>query len=201
MGVDGVCFGCMLLCGFNGLILLVIDGGAFMDKGEKLQIRVSKEMLRFLRENTDNVSRFIRETLRERFEGNRRLSKKFSMVEIRARTPYIYFAKLVRVVDGDTLLLNIDLGFFVGVNERIRLMGVNCEPLDTNAGKKASKFIEEELTDANILVEVKKVEKFGRFLGLVYYSKEYKDYEDIVRNGLLLNEVLLDKGLAVRWRL
>ena len=34
-------------------------------------------------------------------------------------------AKLVRVVDGDTIDLDIDLGFYIRITERVRLKGVN----------------------------------------------------------------------------
>ena len=38
---------------------------------------------------------------------------------------YRYRAKLVRVVDGDTIDLDIDLGFYIRITERVRLEGVN----------------------------------------------------------------------------
>ena len=38
---------------------------------------------------------------------------------------YTYKAKLDRVVDGDTLDANIDLGFDITVHKRIRLAGIN----------------------------------------------------------------------------
>ncbi|SVD94525.1 uncharacterized protein METZ01_LOCUS447379, partial [marine metagenome] len=37
---------------------------------------------------------------------------------------YNYKAKLLRVVDGDTVDAEIDLGFKIFIKERIRLMGI-----------------------------------------------------------------------------
>ena len=39
---------------------------------------------------------------------------------------YRYNAKLIRVVDGDTIDAHIDLGFDVHVKKRIRLAGINA---------------------------------------------------------------------------
>ena len=36
-----------------------------------------------------------------------------------------YVAKVVRVVDGDTLDVDIDLGFDLTLRERVRLYGIN----------------------------------------------------------------------------
>ena len=38
---------------------------------------------------------------------------------------YVYNAKLVRVIDGDTIDAVIDLGFDVWVKKRVRLYGIN----------------------------------------------------------------------------
>jgi len=38
---------------------------------------------------------------------------------------YRYQAKLIRVVDGDTVDAEIDLGFNIYIRERIRLMGID----------------------------------------------------------------------------
>lgn len=39
---------------------------------------------------------------------------------------YTYSAKVVRVVDGDTVDLAVDVGFRVTVNDRFRLLGINA---------------------------------------------------------------------------
>ena len=60
-------------------------------------------------------------------------------------------------------------------------------------------FVEKELKDANLIVETRKKEKFGRYLAFVYYSQKYKDFEEIIRHGKLLNEELVKAGFANRY--
>ena len=38
---------------------------------------------------------------------------------------YEYKAKVLRVIDGDTMICEVDLGFSIKVTERIRLRGIN----------------------------------------------------------------------------
>ena len=49
------------------------------------------------------------------------------------------------------------------LKEKIRLIGINAPEIDTSEGKKAKAFIAKELADANLIVETRKKEKFGRY--------------------------------------
>ena len=51
--------------------------------------------------------------------------------DIVMRPCYRYLAELDRVVDGDTLDVLIDLGFYIRIKERIRLEGVDTPELGT----------------------------------------------------------------------
>ena len=43
--------------------------------------------------------------------------------------PYEYHAKVTEVVDGDTVVIDIDLGFdVVFINQKVRLLGVDTTP-------------------------------------------------------------------------
>src|SRR4030042_6762685 len=148
---------------------------------DKIQIRISSELLNYCKNNFENVSLFIREAVREKIDLGLLTDPSLSFIEIRARTPYTYFAKLESVIDGDTLLLNFDLGFFLNLKEKVRLIGINTPEIETKEGKEAIAFVEKELKDANLLVETRKKEKFGRYLAYVYYSTQYKDFEEIIR--------------------
>jgi len=167
---------------------------------EKIQIRISSELLSYCKNNVENVSLFIREAVREKLDSGLLTDPSLSFVEIRAKTPYTYFAKLENVVDGDTLLLSFDLGFFITIKEKVRLIGINAPEINTKKGQEATAFIEKELKNANLLVETRKKEKYGRFLAYVYYSDKYKDFEEIIRHGKLLNEELVKAGFANRYK-
>ena len=167
-----------------------------MQKNEKIQIRISEELLDFCKKNIENVSLFIREAIREKIESGLLTDPSLTFVEIRAKTPYTYLAKLERVIDGDTLLIDFDLGFFATLKSKVRLIGINAPEIKTEEGKLAAEFVENELKDANLVVETRKKEKYGRYLAFVYYSKEYSDFEDIIRHGKLLNEEIVKAGHA-----
>ena len=88
---------------------------------------------------------------------------------------YEYSCKIVRVVDGDTVDVDIDLGFGVWMhNERVRLHGIDTPESRTRDleekkfGLLAKDQVEHFLPKGSIqtLVTVKdKVGKFGRILG------------------------------------
>jgi endonuclease YncB( thermonuclease family) len=171
-----------------------------MMNDDKIQIRISSELLSYCKNNFENVSLFIREAVREKIDSGLLTDPSLSFVEIRARTPYTYFAKLESVIDGDTILLSFDLGFFITIKEKVRLIGINAPEINTKKGQEATAFIEKELKNANLLIETRKKEKYGRFLGYVYYSIQYKNFDDIIRYGKLLNEELVKAGLANRYK-
>jgi micrococcal nuclease len=170
-----------------------------MTKDEKIQIRISSELVDYCKKNFENVSLFIREAMSEKIDSGLLTDPSLSFIEIRCRTPYSYYAKLESVVDGDTLSINFDLGFFLTLKETVRLIGIDAPEINTKKGKEAAAFVESELKNAHLIIETRKKEKYGRYLAYVYYSKKYKDFVDIIRHGKLLNEELVKAGLANRY--
>ena len=91
---------------------------------------------------------------------------------------YEYNCKIVRVVDGDTVDVDIDLGFSHWIhNERIRLYGVDtpeCRTRDDEekaAGLLAKAFIEDALhVGGTYTLSTKEKGKFGRYLGVIMLS-------------------------------
>ena len=170
-----------------------------MLKNEKIQIRVSEELLEYCKKNFENVSLFIREAIREKIDSGLLTDPSLEFIEIRVRTPYTYYATLDRVIDGDTLLFDFDLGFFASFKSKVRLIGIDCPEPETEEGRLAAEFVEIELKDAKLIVETRKKEKYGRYLAFIYYSKQYIDFDDIIRYGKLLNEELVRARLANRY--
>ena len=88
---------------------------------------------------------------------------------------YEYNCKIVRVVDGDTVDVDIDLGFGIWIqNERIRLYAIDTpesrtrDSMEKIFGKMASAIVEKflPLGSIQILQTVQdKAGKFGRVLG------------------------------------
>lgn len=101
---------------------------------------------------------------------------------------YEYSAHCVRVIDGDTLLLDIDLGFHITVRERVRLEGVNTPEMPTEAGFAAQRWVEGWVaSNAALTVQVKRAtDKYGRYVVRVLSGE------------LCLNDELVSAGHAVK---
>jgi len=85
---------------------------------------------------------------------------------------YHYRATVNRVIDGDTIVVDLKLGMNVVLeNTHIRLFGVNAPETNTADGKAVKKLVEGLLPPGSeiILQTIKdKTGKYGRYLGIVY---------------------------------
>jgi micrococcal nuclease len=107
---------------------------------------------------------------------------------------YEYRVKKVhKVVDGDTIDVDIDLGFSVSFFSRVRLAGIDTpESRTTDAKEKAlglevKEKLKKELAAAkDVVIKTEKPdssEKYGRILGWVFL-----DGSDVSLNQKLINE-------------
>ena len=107
---------------------------------------------------------------------------------------YEYRATLVRVIDGDTIVANIDLGMHIHVEQIIRLVGVNAPERNTPAGAEATAWLNAALgvPGVNNLLVIRtskdKQEKYGRWLG------------EILVGLVNVNEALVATGNAVVYK-
>ena len=87
--------------------------------------------------------------------------------------PYIRNAKVVRVVDGDTVVLNIDLGFSLKIEQVVRLYGINTPEMvgeSRNAGMLAKAYMYgmiPPMSDVTVKT-IKPNDKYGRYLAEIY---------------------------------
>ena len=97
-------------------------------------------------------------------------------------TPYVYQAKVARWVDGDTVDLDVDLGFKMRTMQRFRLIGIDT-PERGQPGYTEARQLAESLmpSDSPVLFESMKSDKYGRWL--IYLPK--------------VSDALLSHGLAV----
>lgn len=112
--------------------------------------------------------------------------------------PFIYRAEVMKVVDGDTLLLRLDLGFQVWKEQRIRLAGIDAPALDADGGPEAMDYVQTQMAKAKaVTVSTIKIDIYGRYVGHVFYSVNEDDgWEKVFLSGKWLNQELLDKGMA-----
>ena len=119
---------------------------------------------------------------------------------------HVYKAIVERVVDGDTLLVRIDLGFEVWVNQRTRFRGINTAEVVRNGvtsgpaaerGEKAKAFVEEKLKDIGFIVlKTYKTDIYGRYVVDIFYHPTIDRKEEVYSEGFFLNAQLLDEKLA-----
>jgi micrococcal nuclease len=99
------------------------------------------------------------------------------------KDPYIYRIRSIhKVVDGDTIDADIDLGFDISLTKRIRLAGVDTpESRTTDAKEKAlglevKEWLKKRLEGAkDILIKTElpdSTEKYGRIIGHLYINGE-----------------------------
>lgn len=113
---------------------------------------------------------------------------------------YLYKAKVIKVIDGDTLNLYIDLGFDIHKNQRIRLSSLDCSEINTKAGKISYNFTQEKLAKLDfVMIQTEKADIYGRFIAHIFYDPtNQKSPTEIFKSGIYLNEELLQNKLAVR---
>jgi len=113
---------------------------------------------------------------------------------------YLYKAALKRVVDGDTMDLVVDAGFYIAVHERFRLkdintpeiFGVNKKSSEYLKGLEAKEFaLKRFLENENrCIVESYHTGVYGRWIGIIWFMDSAKS----------LNDELLEMGLAERYK-
>jgi len=109
---------------------------------------------------------------------------------------YDYKVKSIkRVIDGDTVEVEIDLGFHLTLCDKVRLAGVNTpetrttNPEEKEKGLKSKAWMQDRLSNIEgkeLIVKFVKEEKYGRLLGWLYFVGEPNT----------LNEQLINEGLA-----
>ena len=110
---------------------------------------------------------------------------------------YEYRCKVSRVVDGDTVDVDIDLGFGVWLHkERVRIIGIDTpesrtrDKVEKRFGLLAKEFVEDFFKMGDVILTTKKYDakgKFGRILG------------DFKCNGRTLSKVMIEMHHAVEY--
>lgn len=103
---------------------------------------------------------------------------------------YVYNAVVQRVIDGDSLKLNVDLGFNTWKqNQSFRLLGCNARELSQPGGKEARDNLHAMLpVGTEVTVRSVKADKYGdRF-----------DADISLNNASVVATLILD-GWATRW--
>ncbi|WP_244280650.1 DUF1016 N-terminal domain-containing protein [Leptospira saintgironsiae] len=107
-------------------------------------------------------------------------------------TLYIYSGQVERVVDGDTIIVQLNLGFDLTSRQRIRLHKVWAAELGTKEGKSSFHFLEKKLPKGKqVIVKSKGKDIYGRYVGdVLYSSNKNDDIATILKTGIFLNQEL-----------
>ena len=119
---------------------------------------------------------------------------------------YRYKAKIINVVDGDTLDAMIDLGFNTWVKKRIRLAGIDAyetrtrDKVEKMKGLAAKLRVKQvlESNDNEILLTSHGVGKYGRCLGEILVAKNYIKSDKY--HGKSINKMLVKEGHAKEYK-
>lgn len=99
-----------------------------------------------------------------------------------------YAATVVRVIDGDTLVLDVDLGFSIWLRSSCRLAGVNAIELRHPGGVEARAHLTGLVAAAPLVVRSVRLDKFaGRFDGV------------LLAGGVDMGARMVADGFAVKW--
>lgn len=114
---------------------------------------------------------------------------------------YIYRCKINKVVDGDTVEIDLDLGFnMMLVNQKVRMSGIDTpESRTSNSEEKARGMLSKKKLSEKLPVgSWQKIQtmksdsnddKFGRILGVF-----------IMEDGMSLNQWMIDNNYAVLYQ-
>lgn len=97
-------------------------------------------------------------------------------------------ARVVRVIDGDTLECEVDCPFHFRYTDHFRLRGIDTpelrKPIEKKRAEAAKKFMQVWIEGQNVQLKVYKQEKYGRWLAEVFF------------NDTNVNQYLIEKGYA-----
>ena len=118
---------------------------------------------------------------------------------------YRYNVTVTRIVDGDTVDVDIDLGFgMVYKKQRERMMGIDTPESRTKDleekfyGKQAKKFLTSLLKETEVELVSHDKGKFGRILGELFITvKENEDTRYEIANKKSVNQMMIDNYHAV----
>ena len=107
-----------------------------------------------------------------------------------------YVKKVSKVVDGDTIDVEIDLGFDISFSSRVRLAGIDTpesrttDKFEKSLGLEAKAYLKHEIEAAkSVVIKTEKMdssEKYGRILGWVFLDG----------SSVSLNEKMIADGYA-----
>jgi micrococcal nuclease len=116
---------------------------------------------------------------------------------------YEYRCKIIKIIDGDTVDVDIDLGFGIWVrNERVRVHGIDTpesrtrDQVEKKFGLLSKEFVKTILPVGSVQTLVterpgdESKGKFGRILG------KFKVYDGVTDSEMFMGDIMIREGYA-----
>ena len=107
-----------------------------------------------------------------------------------------YVKKVSKVVDGDTIDVDIDLGFDISFSSRVRLAGIDTpesrtsDKMEKTLGLESKEYLKKAIDASKVVVikteKMDSSEKYGRILGWVFLDG----------SEVSINQKMIDDGYA-----
>ena len=106
---------------------------------------------------------------------------------------YEYKARVTRVYDGDTITVDIDLGFFVVLkNQTIRLFGLDAPEIrgeERDAGLVSKRWLRSKVENQDIIIRTVKDAKgkYGRWIGTILLTEgdeQININDEMIKTGM-----------------
>ena len=111
---------------------------------------------------------------------------------------YLNRARVLRVIDGDSLLLLVDLGFSSLSEVRTRLARIDAPDIKTVEGRSARNYLEAKLAAfEEVVVTTEKTDLHGRYVAHIFYAPSGSpSRHEVFAKGRYLNAELVRAGHA-----
>jgi micrococcal nuclease len=100
---------------------------------------------------------------------------------------YQYKAKVLNVVDGDTVDVSIDLGLQIHSIQRIRLYGIDTPERGQPGFSEATDRLKQLILNKNVLIKTYKISKYGQYLGEIMFDE------------MNINQMMITEGHAKKY--
>jgi len=104
--------------------------------------------------------------------------------------PYIYHGNVIRVIDGDTIEVLVELGFNISTKIKFRLNGIDAPEKTSKiqeikqAAFAATAYLQKAIEGKAVLIKSYKPDKYGRYLADVFLPNSLITInEELVHNG------------------
>lgn len=112
-----------------------------------------------------------------------------------------YEARIIRIKDGDTLTIEVDLGFHIRHEIDVRLARIDT-PEIVNYGldgvnDPAKAYVQQCCPPGSVcVVNISRAEKYGRWLAEIFFCPGETDRMKILQDPRVLNDELVSGGFA-----